>query len=818
MQLNLERFDELIENYAKPRWEKQIDEWELRQGGGEMFVQRDALKKASPYLERDLLEKSPKENLLKVISANSGLLAIYEGSFARHFVGHVDESELGSRIVDLLYGATPLEERLRAFSEWSKVEPSAESGKKSGINGTVCSYFLAMASPSEYPFCKPSVYEFFIKNLFDWTERKVEPVERIMHCREIYKELLQHLSKGHGLEDGNLLDVHTLGFMFKLLENKVDDEVQYWTFSPGKNASLFQDFFEQGIMGIGWDKLGDLTQYQSKPQIQDALSEIYDYGAKPFNRALACYEFCHVMKEGDYIFAKKGIKEIVGVGIVDSEYYFDEDRQEKKNVRNVKWLRKGTWKIEGETPALKTLTNITQYKDFIRKLLELTEINVSQPKPSTGGNFWWLNANPKIWNFIETPVGEKQIYTAYNAKGNKRRIFKHFEAVASGDTIIGYVASPNREIVAECRVTRGLHETMEGLGIEFEKTDQFLETVSFEELRAIPELSDCEPLKNNQGSLFKLTPAEYETMRSLLDEKNMPIDPVQGPYSIEEALKSIFINNEKFHQILDRIKLKKNLVLQGPPGVGKTFIARHIAYALMGAADKRRVTMIQFHQSYSYEDFMQGFRPNSEGKFDLRNGAFYDFCRKAQRDPENPYVFIIDEINRGNLSKIFGEMFMLIEADKRGADYAMPLTYAQGLDDTFFIPSNIFIIGTMNTADRSLAMVDYALRRRFCFIDLKPAFESKKFRDFLTNAGVETEIIDKIIERMGQLNQRITEDQKNLGRGYCVGHSYFCPSDNNQAYGSDWYENVIRTEIEPLLEEYWFDDPDKVQKRVEQLF
>jgi len=201
----------------------------------------------------------------------------------------------------------------------------------------------------------------------------------------------------------------------------------------------------------------------------------------------------------------------------------------------------------------------------------------------------------------------------------------------------------------------------------------------------------------------------------------------------------------------------------------------------------------------------------------LRNGVFYDFCRKAQRDPNNPYVFIIDEINRGNLSKIFGEMFMLIEADKRGPEYAMPLTYAQGLNDTFFVPENIYIIGTMNTADRSLAMVDYALRRRFCFISLYPAFESEKFKAFLAKAGVKGEVVEMIIARMGHLNKIIAEDQKNLGRGYCLGHSYFCPWDNHKVYGNDWYENVIRTEIEPLLEEYWFDDPEKFQKRVGEL-
>ena len=590
---------------------------------------------------------------------------------------------------------------------------------------------------------------------------------------------------------------------------------RYWTYSPGTGARFWDSHYQEGIMTIGWDFLGNLKKIPDKEQLRLKMQSNYGDTGSQKNRVLACYDFCHTMKKGDVVFAKKGRNELIGYGIVGSDYMFDDSRPEHKHVRKVDWVKKGNWHTENKT-ALKTLTDITKYTDFVDELKRTIKLDVTGPDQiSVEKSYWWLNANPKIWNFIDTPVGERQIYTAYNIKGNKRRIFKYFEAVNPGDTILGYVASPNREIVAECRVTKELHKSDEGLGIEFEKKVQFLETVSLEELKAIPELSGCEPLINNQGSLFKVTDSEYEIIRAILDDKNDT--HTIKPYSIESSLETIFIDESKFHNILDRIKFKKNLVLQGPPGVGKTFIATHIAYALMGVEDKRRTSMIQFHQSYSYEDFMQGFRPNSEAKFDLKNGAFYEFCRKAQRDPGNPYVFIIDEINRGNLSKIFGEMFMLIEADKRGPDYAMPLTYAQSLYDTFFIPDNLYIIGTMNTADRSLAMVDYALRRRFCFINLEPAFGNEKFKKFLVNRGVEETVVDKVIDRMMQLNKRIAEDQKNLGRGYCVGHSYLCPSDKHQVYDNAWYENVVRTEIEPLLEEYWFDDPDKARKRVEQL-
>jgi 5-methylcytosine-specific restriction protein B len=227
--------------------------------------------------------------------------------------------------------------------------------------------------------------------------------------------------------------------------------------------------------------------------------------------------------------------------------------------------------------------------------------------------------------------------------------------------------------------------------------------------------------------------------------------------------------------------------------------------------------MIQFHQSYSYEDFIQGFRPDGKGNFDLKNGTFYTFCNDAMADPENNYVFIIDEINRGNLSKIFGEMLMLIESDKRGSDYAMPLTYGKPDSDKFYIPSNIHLIGTMNTADRSLAMVDYALRRRFSFIELEPQFDSPIFAECLKTYNVQEDLIKKIVNRMNALNDTISKDNKNLGSGYRIGHSYFCPTDNEQSYDDKWYHDVVKSEIEPLLKEYWFDDSKRVSDQINAL-
>lgn len=448
----------------------------------------------------------------------------------------------------------------------------------------------------------------------------------------------------------------------------IDDGIRYWTYAPGEDGGMWKEMQNKGIMAIGWGEIGAIDAFQSKEEIRDKMKEVYGGNSSYKNSVHAVWQFCNVMKPGDIVFVKKGRTNIIGRGIVESEYMYDDERTDGyNNIRKVKWTHDESHELEIKL-ALKTLTDVTPYTDYVDKLNELYDTD------------------------LELEDEEEKEYKAYTK-------------------------------------------------IDF--------------------------------------------------------------------LEDVYMSEENYDTLVSLLRHKKNIILQGAPGVGKTFAARRLAYSMMGEKNSDRVMLVQFHQSYSYEDFVEGYRPSAEESgFVLTKGVFYNFCRKAEIDSDNEYFFIIDEINRGNLSKIFGELFMLIEKDKRNQN--LQLLYSR---DKFNVPKNVYIIGMMNTADRSLAMIDYALRRRFSFFELKPGFETEGFTEY--RMKLDNSKFDKLIKCTEELNSEISLDET-LGEGFCIGHSYFCDINSEELTDQRLME-IVEFELIPLLKEYWFDEPKNVERWSEKL-
>ena len=445
------------------------------------------------------------------------------------------------------------------------------------------------------------------------------------------------------------------------------------------------------------------------------------------------------------------------------------------------------WKLRDELESALRQVGLTEVPLYAK----------SDDEGTDGFHCWWLTAKPKIWSFSDTPVGEVMSYSLYNENGNKRRIFQNFLDAKAGDMIIGYEATPVLKIVAIARVTA----EQDGEKLYFEKVEGLASPIDYQTLRECPELERMEFFQNPQGSLFKLTRGEYDFIMDIIrDENPVQQEAANDPYTSDDFLREVYMTSADYTKIQAVLRNKKNIILQGAPGVGKTFAAKRLAWSMMGEIDESRVEFVQFHQNYSYEDFVMGYKPVDDG-FELRNGIFYRFCQRAANQPDKDFFFIIDEINRGNMSKIFGELLMLIERDYRGTKATLAYN---GLP--FSVPKNLYIIGMMNTADRSLAMIDYALRRRFSFFDLEPGFDSEGFRQY--QASLNNETLNALVERVKDLNKEIAAD-KSLGKGFCIGHSYFCGQDTCT---DEWLDSIVNYDILPMLSEYWFDDTVKLQR------
>ena len=447
---------------------------------------------------------------------------------------------------------------------------------------------------------------------------------------------------------------------------------------------------------------------------------------------------------------------------------------------------------------------MTKYKDDA-ELSENTESVPAVNLPEASQNYWWLVANPKIWSAQELAVGGIVDYTLYSKSGKKRNVFQNFLDARKGDFVVFYESSPTLQIVGLAVVER----ESDGQTIVFKKTEGLESGIALSEIKAVDELRNMQFLKNPQGSFYSLTADEYDYIEDLIREKN-PVMPAKAvmKYTRENFLAEVFLSEDRYDNLRALLLDKQNIILQGSPGVGKTFSAKRLAYSILEEKDDSKVQLVQFHQNYTYEDFVMGYKPNEDGGFYLRPGVFYNFCKRAQQHPDGKYFFIIDEINRGNLSKILGELMMLIEKDYRGETLVLP--YNQ---EEFSVPKNLYIIGMMNTADRSLAMMDYALRRRFSFFEMKPGFSTDGFKAY--QRSLANEDFAKLVSAIIDLN-KVIESDDSLGSGFCIGHSYLCNKDKKDV-NSDWLKRVVKFDIAPMLREYWFDNDTKFNNEVQKL-
>lgn len=526
-------------------------------------------------------------------------------------------------------------------------------------------------------------------------------------------------------------------------------------------------------------------------QAREIIARIRDYGGQATCLQLATKygETANFYNTGSSAFAKRISDEI------HCELWTDAEG--KTNYWPVLYVGKAAGKDEKGTFVWKLREELAQALDEV----SLTDVSL-YAEDSDKKQYWWLNANPKIWSFSNLAVGEVQGYTLYNDNGHKRRIFQNFLDAKPGDLVIGYESYPVKKIVALARVT----QENDGQSLFFEKVEGLNVPIDYATLKDVSELEKMEYFVNPQGSLFKLTKGEYDLIMDIIRDENPLAEKTKeyDVYTKDDFLSEVYLSGDQYDSLKNLLLKKQNIILQGAPGVGKTFAAKRLAYSIMGVRDESRVEFIQFHQNYSYEDFIMGYKPNGEG-FELQNGIFYKFCMKAANNPEMPYFFIIDEINRGNMSKIFGELLMLIEKDYRGTKATLAYNRLP-----FSVPKNLYVIGMMNTADRSLAMIDYALRRRFSFYAMEPGFESEGFRAYQVSLNDDT--FNALINQVINLNNVITNDAS-LGRGFCIGHSYFCgqkPADEDELLA--WMSSVVDYDIVPMLEEYWFDEPEKVKK------
>jgi len=536
-------------------------------------------------------------------------------------------------------------------------------------------------------------------------------------------------------------------FSWLVEKNKSKTNIKYWVYAPGEKARFWNEFYENNIIGLGWDKLGDLANYENKNEIAEQLKKLENTTGSKKNDAAACWDFRSNISIGDVIFAKKGVTEYLGCGIVTSEYFYDKKRSEYKNCRRINWIKKNTIQADHKI-AIKTLTDVTQYTDYVEKLKNLFEIGVdsrSDIKPESNDSCKYpLNT------ILYGPPGTGKTYNTIN---------RALE-------IVGETPPIDRKEAIEL-----FNQYRSDGQIEF---ITFHQNYSYEDF-----VEGIKPnLDNPNILLFKREPGVFKkictnaSFKNLLKKLKQKIQdeinkttqispPIQGRFDINGSAYIYIVEPDGFRYTGDNWTAHPNGLVMKFDDLEKMYNA----------------------QVKSRQDAV-----NLKALSGLANGHATYYFNIYEKLIKN-YVLIIDEINRANISRVFGELITLIEDDKRiGAENELTVTLASG--EPFGVPSNLYIIGTMNTADRSIALVDIALRRRFTFEGMYPNYDLKL--EHFDNKNVNFNFYTKHLPFLKSLNE-IIRIKKNVD--YQIGHSFFMKVDK--------LENIINQKIIPLLNEYF---------------
>ena len=782
--INFEKLKEIVEaykdNFTEDWWKKEEFKW--------IAVKhfQDNWDLNAENFKEMFWEATEKTFNLLAASHNFPRKMIYEFASA-------DPEATRAMFINLYDETKDLLERVEQFeSEAERLRMKYDEGswKQSYQNSNSISTYLWLRYPDQYYIYKYSINRELAKELNTDLIPKKGALDNLTKSYKLYNEIAEYLKKESKLIEllkSRLTAIHYPDEELKTLAIDVGYYFKY-VYLKEKETIWFPQDYNPNISVDTWlELLADETVFY--PSSLEIMKRMKDSDGKATCTQLAekYGEKKNYYNSGSSSLARR-VAQKTGCPVIESD-------SDEPIWWPILYLgRKAEKKVSG--------SNVWKLRDELSEALDkfdLSNVHLNSEPEGIVKNrkYWWLAANPEIWSYSGIVIDETESYTLYNERGNKRRIFQNFLDAKAGDLVIGYEGSPVKQVVALAEIV----QENDGENLYFTKTEDLISPIDYSALKDSSELSEMEYFRSPQGSLFKVKEDEFNFIMDLVREENpiKPIKTLEG-YSKEKFLEEVFMTSEKLETLISLLENKKNLILQGAPGVGKTFAAKRLAYAMMGKVDDSRIEFIQFHQNYSYEDFIMGYKPKGES-FELEKGIFYKFCKKASNQPGSPFFFIIDEINRANMSKVFGELLMLIEKDYRGTKATLAYN-----GEPFTVPKNVYIIGMMNTADRSLAMIDYALRRRFSFFDMEPGFTSQGFQAY--QKGLENDSLDLLIDRVKELNREIATDGS-LGKGFRIGHSYFSGQVN---CSEEWLAEVVEYDILPMLGEYWFDEPTKLQR------